>query len=148
MASIYLDTSALLKLYIEEEGTSRVTQVTADADRQDIVILDIARVEFRSGIRRRERESDLTGAEANRVLNQLELDVSSRLLVQPSSSAVLEEATRLVDQHPLRALDALQLAGSLVFQRSAPRPVTFVSADTQLCLAAEREHLATLNPLE
>lgn len=148
MASIYLDTSALIKLYIEEEGTARVLGVTEDADVHDVVILDIAAVESRSAIRRRERNSDIPGAEAHRILGRMERDVSSFFLVQPSSSAVLEEASRLVDRHALRALDALQLAGSLVFQRGAPGPVTFVCADTPLCRAAEGEQLATLNPLD
>ena len=147
MASVYLDTSALIKLYIEEEGTARVIGVTEGADAHDVVILDIARVESRSAIRRRERESDISRAEANRILSRMEDDISSFFLVQPSSSAVLEEAARLVDRYSLRALDALQLAGCLVFQRDAPGPVTFVCADAPLCRAAESERLAILNPL-
>lgn len=147
MPSIYLDTSALVKLYIKEDGTARVIGVTEGADAHHVVILDVTRVESRSAIRRREREGDISGAEANGILSRMEHDVSSFFLVQPSSSAVLEEATRLVDRYSLRALDALQLAGCVVFQRGAPSPVTFVSADAALCGAAEGEELPTLNPL-
>ncbi len=148
MASVYLDTSALIKLYIEEEGTAKVVSIATGADAQHVVILDITRVESRSAVRRRERASDISGPEANGVLSRMEQDESSFFLVQPSSSGVIEEAARLVDRYPLRALDALQLAGSLVFQRSAPGPVTFVCADAQLCHAAEQEGLTTLNPTE
>lgn len=147
MASVYLDTSALLKLYIDEEGTAPVVRAAEGSDTHHVVILDITRVESRSAVRRRERAGDIPGADASGILSRIEQDVSSFFLVQPSSSAVIEEAGRLVDRYPLRALDALQLAGSLVFQRGAPGPVTFVCADAPLCQAAESEQLATLNPL-
>ena len=59
----------------------------------------------------------------------------------------MEEAARLIDRHPLRAYDALQLAGCLVVRHGMPEPVTFVCADTRLCEAAGREGLAAINPI-
>lgn len=147
MASVYLDTSALLKLYIEEDGADRVTRVVEDAEEGQLVILDLTPVEARSAIRRREREGDIAAADADRVLRQIEDDASSLYLVQPSTSAVMEEAARLIDRHPLRAYDALQLAGCLVVRHGMPEPLTFVCADARLCEAAAEEGLATLNPV-
>ena len=147
MASVYLDTSALIKLYIEEEGTERVVGVTDDFDGVRIVILDITPLEARSAVRRRQREGDISGADADRILNQIEDDGSSLFLVQPSTSAVIEEAARLIDRHPLRAHDALQLAGCLVTRDSVPGPSTFVCADVRLCEAAGQEGLTVLNPM-
>ena len=40
MASVYLDTSALIKLYVEEEGTAQVMALTEDLDGVQIVILE------------------------------------------------------------------------------------------------------------
>ncbi len=148
MVSLYLDTSALVKLYIEETGTASVLAAVEAAEGAQVIIADISRVESRSAVRRRERASDVSGTEANQILKQIERDVSSFFLVQPTSSAVLEEALRLIDRHPLRAYDALQLAGCLVIRDSLPGPVTFVCADAQLCQAAEQEGLTTLNPTE
>ena len=68
MSSVYLDTSALLKFYIEEDGTDRVTHVVEDAEDGHAVILDLTPVEARSAIRRREREGDIAAADADRVL--------------------------------------------------------------------------------
>ena len=147
MSSAYLDTSALLKLYIEEDGTDRVTHVVEDAEDGQVIILDLAPVEARSAIRRRQREGDIDGADADRVLRRIEDDASSLFLVQPSTSAVMEEAARLIDRHPLRAYDALQLAGCLVVRQGMPGPVTFVCADGRLCEAAANEGLTTLNPV-
>ena len=50
MASVYLDTSALLKLYVSEEGTERVVSVAEEAAEGRIVILDLTPVEARSAI--------------------------------------------------------------------------------------------------
>ena len=147
MASVYLDTSALVKLYIEEEGTAQVTALTADRDDVRVVVLDITLIESRSAVRRRQREGDISGADADRILKQIEEDASSSFLLQPSTSAVMEEAARLIDRHPLRAYDALQLAGCLVVRHHVPGPLTFVCADTRLCEAAILEGVTTLNPL-
>ncbi|MDD9993251.1 MAG: type II toxin-antitoxin system VapC family toxin [Rhodospirillales bacterium] len=147
MASVYLDTSALLKLYIEEDGADPVTHIVEDAEDNQVVILDLTKVEARSAVRRRERGGDITGPDADRILSQIEDDASALFLVQPSTSAVMEEAARLIDRHPLRAYDALQLAGCLVVGESMPEPVTFVCADARLCEAAVNEGLATLNPV-
>lgn len=71
------------------------------------VIPDLAMIESRSAIRRREREGDMSGVDADRILRRMQSDVSSSFVVQPSTSAVLEEAARLVDLYPLRAYDAI-----------------------------------------
>ena len=146
MASVYLDTSALIKRYIEEEGTERILEVTDDLDGVQVIILDITPLEARSAVRRRQREGDISGADAERILNQIEEDGSSLFLVQPSTSAVIEEAARLIDRHPLRACDALQLAGCLMTRDNVPGPLTFSCADARLCGAAELEGLTVLNP--
>ena len=56
MESVYLDTSALVKRYVEEEGTARVIDLTKDGGSARVIILDVALLESRSAVRRRERE--------------------------------------------------------------------------------------------
>ena len=146
MANIYLDTSALIKLYVKEHGTEQVVAVTDDFDGVRSIILDLTPLEARSAVRRRQREGDISGADADRILDRLEADTSSSFLVQPSTSAVIEVAARLIDRHPLRAYDALQLAGCLVIREIVPGSLTFVCADVRLCEAAELEGLTVLNP--
>lgn len=147
MASVYLDTSALIKRYIEEEGTAQVIALTKNAGSAQVIILDIALLESRSAVRRRERQGDISDSDADRILKQIEEDASSSFLLQPSTSAVMEEAARLIDRHPLRAYDALQLAGCLVARRGVTGPLRFVCADARLCEAAGLEGLTVLNPM-
>ncbi|MDE0392796.1 MAG: type II toxin-antitoxin system VapC family toxin [Rhodospirillales bacterium] len=147
MTSVYLDTSALIKLYIKEEGTERIAGIVEESDDVRLIILYLTPIEVRSAIRRREREGDIAAADAERVLRQIEDDCSTLFLTQPLSSPVMEEAARLIDRYPLRAYDALQLAGCLVVREGMPGPVTFVCADTRLCDSAGKEGLAALNPI-
>ena len=93
-------------------------------------------------------EGDISGADASLILKQIEEDRSSLFLMQPSGSEVIEEAARLLDRHPLKAYDAIQLAGCLAACYGVPPPVTFVCADVRLCHAAQLEGLSVLNPLE
>ena len=146
MELFYLDTSALIKRYIEEEGTERVLDLTADSTGVQIIILDITPLEARSALRRRQREGDISDSDVYGILDQIEADVSSFFLVQPSTSAVIEEGTRLIDRHALRAYDALQMAGCLVTREQVPGPLTFVCADVRLCAAATQEGLVVLDP--
>jgi predicted nucleic acid-binding protein len=60
MPSFYLDTSAFVKLYVLEEGSQTVIELAQDPGRDRIVILDLALLESRSAIRRRERDGDIT----------------------------------------------------------------------------------------
>jgi predicted nucleic acid-binding protein len=57
-----------------------------------------------------------------------------------------------VQQHALRAYDAVQLASAVRFQRKSAAlqamRLTFVTADNQLLAAAKAEGLLTMNPLE
>ena len=148
MSSFFFDTSALIKLYIEESGTAEVLGLVEELRGDRIVILDITLLECRSAVRRREREGDISGPDANRILQQIHEDASALYLVQPSSSAVIEEASRLLDTHALRAYDALQLAGCLTVRRSVPTPPMFVCADGRLCEAAQFEGIEAINPLD
>ena len=148
MASYYFDTSTFVKLYIEEEGTAELLNLIDEMEGDLLIVLDLALLESRSAIRRREREGDISRLDAERVLRRIEDDTSSSFLVQPSGSSVNEEAARLLDSHLLRTNDALQLGGCLVVRHGVPPPLLFVCADARLCEAASLEGLDVLNPLE
>ena len=72
----------------------------------------------------------------------------SSYIVQPFDASLIEEAARILDTHPLKTLDALQLAGCLIIGRTLSELPTFVCADTRLNDAARQEGLVTLNPLD
>ena len=95
MAVYYLDTSALVKLYVEELGTSVVIGLASDLNNDQLAILDLARIEFRAAVRRRERSEDIAPAQTSQLLSQFEEHLVEIFLTQPSNASVVEEACRL-----------------------------------------------------
>jgi predicted nucleic acid-binding protein len=57
----YLDTSALVKLYVREPGTEQVLRLASRAGDNHLAVLAIAQVEIRSALRRRERAGEIAG---------------------------------------------------------------------------------------
>ncbi len=144
MATYYLDTSAFVKLFVEEEGTDRMLKLLSDAD-SSFAVLNLTRVELRSALRRRERAGDISEADLRTVDSQLPGILATRFVFQPAGDSVLEHALALIDDYALRAYDALQLAGCMAAARSMPNPI-FVCADRGLLDAARQEGFEVLNP--
>ena len=142
----YFDTSALVKLYIEEQGTELLLELLDDPGQHQFAILSLSQVELRSALRRRESDGDLDGPVVAAVLEQFSLEMRTRFLNQPVSDAVLELAGQLLDHYVLGAYDGLQLAGCLSLHAADGGPV-FVSADRGLLDAAEQENLEVLGLL-
>jgi predicted nucleic acid-binding protein len=147
VALYYLETSALVKLYVREPGTERMLRLASRAANHHLAVLALAQVELRSAIRRREREGDIDRALGTRLIDRFERHIQGRFIRQLVTDSVIEQALDLIDRHPLRAYDAIQLAGGLVLRStSAGESPIFVCADRQLIAAAEAVGLAALDP--
>ncbi len=147
MALYYLDTSALVKLYVREPGTERLLRLTARTSNNRFAVLTLSRVEMHSSIRRRQREGDIDAPVADALLNQFEQHLESRFIKQVLNDQLVDLAISLVGRNALRAYDAVQLAGCLVLkENSASDEPRFVCSDQQLLQAAQKEGLACLDP--
>ena len=147
MALFYLETSALVKLYVREPGTETLLRLVRPQDNHRFTVLTVAEVELRSAIRRRERSGDIEHDVATKLIHRFAGHLESRFARQPLSESVLQTACALIDSHPLRAYDAVQLAGCLVLRESAGHEApVFVCADEQLLKVADRLKVSTLNP--
>ena len=148
MALFYLDTSALVKLYINEPGTSVMLRLADPAVGHQFAILAIAEIEFRSAVRRRARGGDIEGALAERLLEAFATHARALYLRQPVNDALISMAAYVVDRSPIRAYDALQLAGCLMLRSAGAAAPVFVCSDSRLLDAAQAEGLRTLNPAQ
>jgi uncharacterized protein len=143
----YLDTSALVRLYVREDGTERLLRLASRANNHRFALLSLTRVEMHSAIRRREREGDIDGPGADRLLSQFEQHLESRFIKQVLNDSLIDLATSFVNRHGLRAYDAVQLAGCLMLkENSASDEPNFVCSDQRLLQAAESEGLASFDP--
>jgi predicted nucleic acid-binding protein len=140
LALYYLETRALVKLYVREPGTERLLSLTALPASNRFAILSLSQVEFRSAIRRRARNGEIPSSVATQLLDAFHRHSQSRFLTVSVTDFLVDLAASLVDRYPLRAFDAVQLAGYITLRSSAGIDVPFfVCADRELLLAAQQE---------
>jgi predicted nucleic acid-binding protein len=131
----YFDSSALVKRYVREEGSTRVRRLL----RQGVAATArYSIVEMVSALARRARQGDLAPAEVERVARAIHAD-AARLTLVELTEPVASHAGDLLLAHPLRAADAVQLASCLVLRERASPDVRFMTYDTRLAAAAEAE---------
>jgi predicted nucleic acid-binding protein len=149
MPRYYLDTSALLKLYHVEAGTSRVRELVAEPG-AELLISRLAAVEILSAFAMKVRTGVLTADDHARLRGLFLADVK-RSLLKPLRllNADYQLAADLIGNHgldrQLRTLDSLQLAVALRLHRTMPVN-TFVCADQRLGDVANLEGLKVINP--
>jgi len=139
----YLDTSALVKRFVLEAGSSKVQSLLADDE--PVASATIAYAELYSGLTRRHREGVLSRLQYRLACRRVERDWMAVVKVELGAD-ILASARELIQRHGLRAFDAIHLASALGLQAAANEPVTFVAADQRLLRAAVGERLATVNP--
>ena len=146
----FFDSSGLTKRYANETGSVWVENTVNLASGNIIFIGEITQVEVTSAIFRKVRGNIITLADANLAFSKLEHDIQDEYFVIDCSSAILRNAVNLAKKHYLRGYDAIQLAFALEINKenillSSP-PITFVSADDKLNVAAQNESLSVENP--
>jgi predicted nucleic acid-binding protein len=139
----YLDTSALVKRFVSEAGSSDVQILMTGGE--PVASATIAYVELYSGLTRRHREGVLSQLQYRLACRRVERDWTALIKVELRAE-ILSSARGLIQRHGLRAFDAIHLASALGLQAAANEPVTFVAADQRLLRAAAGERLATVNP--
>lgn len=137
----FWDSSAIVPLVARELQSSLCRRWL----RADPVILvwTLSATEVVSALARKERDGAMTRAgfsQAKGSLARLETAWSEVTDVD----RVRARARRLLEVHPLRAADALQLAAALVATEEEPGRMPFVTFDDRLATAAEREGFTIL----
>jgi uncharacterized protein len=150
MAVYFVDSSALVKRYINETGSQWILDLCNPASNHDIVIAAIAGVEITAAITRRARGGSIDSADAVALCHQFRIDLETEYQVIEISDRIIAAAMNLAQAQGLRGYDAVQLAAacavnSLCIENSLPL-VTLVSADNELNEAAIREGLKIENP--
>jgi uncharacterized protein len=128
---VFMDTSALIKRYILEEGTETVDSYFLSAN--DIVISPITSVELHSALRRRLLDGDM-GLDVHKKAVYAYLQEEASFIELRWDHHFKETAIHLISRNRIRALDAIQLTAALSFDLDE-----FVSADRRLLETAQKE---------
>ena len=133
---LYLDSSSLVKLYVEEVASPHVWALAEDAE-----LLATSRVtlpEVRSALTRRARRGDLRAEDHLRAVEALEADWASLVVLEFDE----RQAASYVGKHGLRGFDSVHLSSALLLAGSVERDtVLFSSYDHALNAAAAAEGL-------
>ncbi|MBI2061225.1 MAG: type II toxin-antitoxin system VapC family toxin [Nitrospirae bacterium] len=110
---VYLDTSALIKIYVSESGSDELED--ALEGRTDLLVSDLSITEATSAIWRRVRQSHLSARDAGRVYQRLIRDLRDgqyqHLDLTPDTHRRAEQfLMTLGTSQSLRAADALHIA--------------------------------------
>lgn len=146
MSVFFADSSALVKRYITEIGSAWVRGWALPVHGNIVVISEIAAVELVSAFARRRREGSLTAAAFDLLRNNFLLHTEREYLTVRLERDVLRRAGDVAARHPLRTLDAIQLACALDSVQTLGLTPTFVSADRNLLIAAATEGFPTGDP--
>ena len=135
---LYLETSNLVKLYVQEEDSGDVARLVSDAEAVATSI--IAYAEARAAFARKLREKGIADEDHKRIKNDLDRDWESIFVIK-LTDAVVRSAGDLAEKRSLRGFDALHLASALELQKAIPLPVLFSSSDARLLESAKKEGL-------
>ena len=134
VASLFADTSALLKWYIAEARSDDVDALFVA--QSSIAISRLAGVEFCGALGRRRRSRQITGRLEKAALNLFYTHQrDGNIVVLPLADTTCAEAEHLMRAYPgigLRTLDAMHLAAAKLM-----RAVEFASADRIQIAAAK-----------
>lgn len=148
MARYFLDSSALIKRYHQERGSERVSALFEVPDDR-FFISRLALVEMHSAFARLVREQILTESNFVQLVLRLEADVTAGVfaIAAISSQRLAAASTLLRTQgvsHPLRTLDAIQLATAQALNIRG-RLAGFIAADHKLLASAATSGFAAID---
>ena len=132
--TLYLDTSAWMKLYVPEAGSERVESLIAAADRCASHLITYA--EMRAAFAKAQRMRRMNQATKDSAVACFEADWRTCQVMDVAASLV-RRAGDLTDRFGLRGYDSVHLAAaeaiSLLLMHE---PLMFVCFDERLCDAA------------
>jgi predicted nucleic acid-binding protein len=135
---VYLDTSSLVKLYVEEDESSKVDALVKSSKVTATSL--VAYVEARAAFARRFREKAFKKNEYIRLKQFFDKDWS-RYLILSVTEDIVRLASDLAEKHALRGFDSIHLASALTLRQELSSPILFSCFDDTLQKASEREGL-------
>lgn len=133
--TLYVDSSDLVKLYVEEPGSDDVQRLVATAD--VVTTSVVAYAEVRAALARKRREKLLTSAQCSAAVRQFDVDWP-RFVTIPVKDDLGLAAGRLADANGIRGFDAIHLAAFEAVLSRAEDDVEFSCADERLTKAAKK----------
>ena len=131
---LFCDTSALIKLYIVEDGSDALKTQLSSAEA--VAVCRIAWAEAHAALSRRAREVPKDAFTIEQVKAALVADWQ-HFVVLEIDQPLVERAGEYADTFALRGYDSIQLAAAFETGRISQLPIFFACFDTRLNKAAK-----------
>ena len=138
---LYLDTSALLKRYFKEHGSSEVISEWKKAEA--IATSMVTYAETMAAVFRKKRETEGSSSLFKNILRTFRKDWESFVLVEVTST-LNDRIGKLLETYALRGFDAIHLASALTIHQTNPGDFIFACYDQKLLQVAQLNGLQTL----
>ena len=127
---LYVDTSALVKLYVPEPESSAVQTLIESAQVSAISLIAFA--EARAAFARKRRERAIGPKDYGRVVQEFDDDWEHYFIVDVTESLV-KRAAQLAERHGLRGYDAIQLSSAILLRQQSGEAVSFAISMIDYC---------------
>ena len=150
MAIYFCDSSAIVKCYVQEQGSGWMVALLDAAAMHHLYLACITGVEVIAAVCRRARYGDIAATDVAAALAQFRQDFAGLYRVIEITPTLVTRAMAFAETYALRGYDAVQPAAAVEVQIRGDTlglPVlTLVSADEDLNVAATAEGLTVENP--
>jgi predicted nucleic acid-binding protein len=132
---VFFDSSAFAKRYIEEPGSQAVEDICRQASALAQAVICVP--EIISALNRLVREKTLSRKDYRKAKQSLAADIRD-IEILDLTPTVISQAIALLEENPIRAMDALHLACAWQWDTQL-----FVSSDRKQIAAAKKARLKT-----
>ncbi len=108
---IFIDTSSLIKRYVEEDGSDVIDRYFSDND--IIYISPITPIEIRSALKRKKREHTVDKQTYETAIQLWDLDINNFMGIEFNKELV-SRVIEIVELYTVKTLDAIQIGSCII----------------------------------
>ncbi len=139
---VYLDTSSLVKLYVEEIDSEKIRNFAHNA--AAVSTSKIAYAEARAAFARKQKEEAFSLKVLRKIVEDLNRDWESYFVIE-ITDGLIRFAGDIAEKYLLRGFDSIHLASAIHLKNRANSDIHFSSYDTRLNQSAEKEGITILS---